>query len=137
GVSEDRGKGTDPAAFFATLNDLGLSQNRASIVWDPAQPDTIAGQADIQHWLPLAQGAGIRVVFAIAPKHARDITGSAGAAAQFAAFVAHVARTFPAVKDYVIGNEPNQPYFWLPQYDSAGRPLSGPAYEPLLARVHD
>src|SRR5439155_895271 len=55
GVSEDRGKGTDPAAFFATLNDLGLSQNRASIVWDPAQPDTIAGQADIQHSLPLAR----------------------------------------------------------------------------------
>ena len=136
GVSEDRGKG-NPAVFFATLNDLGLTQNRASIVWDPAQPDTIAGQADIQHWLPLAQAAGIRVVFAIAPKHARDITGSASAAAQFAAFVAHVARTFPQIKDYVIGNEPNQPYFWLPQYDAAGRPLSGAAYEPLLARSYD
>jgi hypothetical protein len=136
-VSEDRGKSTDPAAFFATLNDLGLSQNRASIVWDPAQPDTIAGQADIQHWLPLAQAAGIRVVFAIAPKHARDITGSQGSVGRFAAFVEHVARTFPQVKDYVIGNEPNQPYFWLPQYDSAGKPLSGAAYEPLLARSYD
>jgi hypothetical protein len=137
GLSEDRGKGPDAAAFFATMNDLGLSQNRASIIWDPAQPNTIVGQADIQHWLPLAQAAGIRVVFAIAPKHARDITGSQGAAAQFAAFVQHVARTFPQVKDYVIGNEPNQPYFWLPQYDQAGRPLSGAAYEPLLARSYD
>jgi hypothetical protein len=137
GVSEDRGKSTDAAGFFATMNDLGLSQNRASIVWDPAQPDTIAGQADIQHWLPLAQAAGIRVVFSIAPKHARDITGSQGADERFAAFVGRVARAFPQVKDFVIGNEPNQPYFWLPQYDAAGRPLSGAAYEPLLARSYD
>jgi len=137
GVSEDRGKGTDAAGFFATMNDLGLTQNRASIVWDPAHPNTIDGQADIQRWLPLAQAAGVRVVFAIAPKHARDITGSQGAAGQFAAFVGHVAQTFPQVKEFVIGNEPNQPYFWLPQYDSAGKPLSGGAYEPLLALSYD
>jgi hypothetical protein len=137
GISEDRGKSSDPAAFFATMNDLGLTQNRASIVWDPDQPDTIAGEADIQHWLLLAQAAGVRVVFAIAPKHARDITGSPGAAEKFAAFVGQVARTFPLVKDFVIGNEPNQPYFWLPQYDAAGKPLSGGAYEPLLALSYD
>src|SRR5918911_1359698 len=51
GVSEDRGKTTDAAGFFATMSDLGLTQNRASIVWDPARPNTIDGQADIQRWL--------------------------------------------------------------------------------------
>jgi hypothetical protein len=137
GVSEDRGKSANPAAFFATLNDLGLTQNRASIVWDPAQPNTIAGQAEIQHWLPLAQAAGIRVVFAIAPKDAHAITGSPNAVGQFAAFVQHVARTFPQVREFVVGNEPNQPYFWQPQYDAAGKPLSGAAYEPLLAQSYD
>ena len=37
----------------------------------------------------------------------------------------------------MIGNEPNQPYFWLPQFDEAGRPLSAAAYEPVLAESYD
>jgi len=51
--------------------------------------------------------------------------------------VQHVAQTFPQVKDYVIGNEPNQPYFWLPQFDGADRPVAASAYEPLLAASYD
>jgi hypothetical protein len=137
GVSEDRGKDTDPANFFGTLNDLGLTQNRASIVWDPAQPDVIGGQEQIVQWLPVAQSVGVRIVFAIAPKHARDITNSPAAAGQFATFVQRVAQTFPQVKDYVIGNEPNQPYFWLPQFDAADRPVAAASYEPLLAASYD
>jgi hypothetical protein len=134
GVSDDRPK---DAAFFQALGDLGLKQNRATIVWDPAQPNVIAGQAQIAQWLPLAQSAGVRVVFSILPKHARDITGSPSAAGQFADFVRLVAQTFPQIKDYVIGNEPNQPYFWLPQFDTTDRPVAAGAYEPLLAASYD
>jgi len=134
GVSDDRPKN---AAFFQTLGDLGMTQNRASIVWDPAQPNVIGGQDQIAQWLPLAQAAGVRVVFSITPKHARDITGSPSATGAFATFVQHVAQTFPTVKDYVIGNEPNQPYFWLPQFDTADRPVAAAAYEPVLAASYD
>src|SRR5438046_9852189 len=63
GVSEDRGKDTDAASFFATLTDLGMTQNRASIIWDPAQPDVIGGQAQIAQWPPNAQYSGVRTVF--------------------------------------------------------------------------
>jgi hypothetical protein len=134
GVSDDRPK---DAAFFQALSDVGLKQNRASIVWDPAQPNVIGGQAQIAQWLPMAQAAGVRVVFSITPKHARDITGSPAATGQFATFVQHVAQTFPTIKDYVIGNEPNQPYFWLPQFDTADRPVAAAAYEPVLAASYD
>jgi hypothetical protein len=134
GVSDDRPK---DAAFFQTLTDLGMTQNRASIVWDPAQPNVIGSQDQIAQWLPMAQSAGIRVVFAITPRHARDITGSPAATGEFAAFVQHVAQTFPTVKDYVIGNEPNQPLFWLPQFDAADRPVAASAYEPVLAASYD
>ncbi len=134
GVSDDRPK---DAAFFQALGDLGVTQNRASIIWDPAQPNVIGGQDVIAQWLPIAQSAGIRIVFSIAPKHARDITGSPAATGEFATFVQHVAQTFPQVKDYVIGNEPNQPYFWLPQFDTADRPVAASSYEPLLAASYD
>jgi hypothetical protein len=140
GVSEDRARGTgdQAASFFSTLNQLGISENRASISWDPAQPDAIPGQDGIANWLPYAQGAGVRIVFSLAAKNPRDLTDDPGRVAQFAAWVAHVAQTFPQVKDYVIGNEPNQPYFWQPQFDQVtGKPLSAAAYEPVLAQSYD
>jgi len=137
GVSEDRGKEANAAAFFATLHDLGLTQNRVSLIWNPAQPTVIPEKAKIQQWLPLAQAAGVKIVFAVSSKNARDFSSASGAATQFAAFLQNVAHAFPQVKDYVIGNEPNQPYFWLPQYDSDGRPLSAAEYEPVLAQSYD
>jgi hypothetical protein len=136
GVSEDRARTADPAAFFAALGDVGLTQNRASLDWDPAAPDVIPGQDQIAAWLPLAQARGVRVIFSVAATGNRDLS-TAPARAQFAAWVAHIAQTFPQVKDFVVGNEPNQPYFWQPQFDEAGHPLSAAAYEPVLAATYD
>jgi hypothetical protein len=139
GVSEDRGKAENPGAFFATFKDLGLTENRSGIVWDPSRPDVISAKASIQSWLPLAKTTGVRVIFAVTPAHASDLSTPA-AASQFAAFVGKVAKTFPQVKDYVIGNEPNRPYFWRPQYSCEcpdGKPLSAAAYEPVLAQSYD
>jgi hypothetical protein len=136
GVSEDRARGIDPVGFFATLGDVGLTQNRASLTWDPAAPDVIPAQDQIQAWLPQAQAAGVRIVFSVGATSPRDLS-AAGAPAQFAAWVAHISQTFPQVKDYVVGNEPNQPYFWQPQFDQAGHPLSAAAYEPVLADTYD
>jgi len=116
---------------------VGLNVNRVSVTWDPSQPDAIPAQAEIALWMPQAETAGVRIMFAVSPAHSRDLTSSPSAPAQFAEFVKKVALAFPQVKDFVIGNEPNQPYFWQPQFDSAGRPLSAAAYEPVLARSYD
>jgi hypothetical protein len=48
-----------------------------------------------------------------------------------------LATTFPTVKDYVIGNEPNQPRFWAPQYSDTGKPLAAAQYLPVLASSYD
>ena len=137
GVTEDTGKSGTGAAFFATLGDIGLKVNRISINWSPSTPTTIAGQAEIAAWMPQARASGTRIVFAVAPLSARDLTRTPSAKAQFVAFVQQVAKTFPMVKDYVIGNEPNQPRFWLPQFTETGKPLSAAAYLPVLAGSYD
>ena len=138
GVTEDAGKtGDGGAAFFATLNDAGLKVNRVSINWDAANPTTIAGQDEIAAWLPQAQAAGTRIIFAVAPLNARDLTATPDARTRFTAFVTQLATTFPTVKDYVIGNEPNQPRFWLPQFSPAGKPLAAAQYLPVLAASYD
>jgi hypothetical protein len=135
GVSEDRGKDVNPAAFFNTMADVGLTTNRVAMIWDPTKPDVIP-KGTIQSWLPLAQKAGVRIVFAVAPGHPGDLA-TPDAASKFAAWVGKLARTFPQVKDYVIGNEPNRPYFWQPQFSPDGTPLSAAAYEPVLAQSYD
>jgi len=138
GVTEDAGKtGDGGASFFSTLNDVGLKVNRVSINWDAASPTTIGGQAEIAAWLPQAQAAGTRIIFAVSPQSNTGLTRPPGTPAQFAAFVAQLATTFPTVKDYVIGNEPNQPYFWVPQYSDAGKPLAAAQYLPVLAASYD
>jgi len=137
GVTEDAGKSGSGAAFFATLRDAGLKVNRISVNWNPAAPTAIPGQAEIAKWLPQAQVSGTRIVFAVAPDDAADLTATPDAKTKFVAFVAKLAQTFPAVKDYVIGNEPNQPRFWRPQYSPAGKPLAAAQYLPVLAASYD
>jgi hypothetical protein len=137
GVTEDAGKAGNGAAFFATLGDVGLKVNRISINWDPAAPTKIAGQAEIAKWLPQAQVSGTRIIFAVAPAQAKGLTATPEAKGQFIAFVQQLAATFPTVKDYVIGNEPNRPYFWVPQYSKAGKPLAAAQYLPVLAGSYD
>jgi hypothetical protein len=137
GITEDTGALGDPTMFYSTLNDLGATENRIAINWDPAQPTTIPNQPGLDAWLPQAAIHAIRVLFAVAPAHPSDITASPARITQFAAFLQQLARTYPFVKDYVIGNEPNQPRFWQPQFSSTGANLSGAAYEPLLAASYD
>jgi hypothetical protein len=139
GVTDDTGKsgGDAGASFFATLNDVGLKVNRVSINWNGASPTTIPGESDIAAWLPQAQAAGTRIVFSVAPANAKDLTAAPNRVAEFGTFMTQLATRFPTVKDYVIGNEPNQPRFWLPQYTSTGQPVAAAQYLPMLAAGYD
>jgi hypothetical protein len=142
GITEDAGAMSDPDMFYSALTDVGASENRISILWDANQPTTIDGQAELDAWVPVAAIHGVRVVFAVSPSHPTDITASQTTAskarvAQFTAFLQRLVNTYPTVTDYVIGNEPNQPRFWQPQFNSKGAALSGAAYEQLLAASYD
>jgi hypothetical protein len=138
GVTEDAGKSSDGgAAFFGALTDVGLKVNRVSISWDPANPTLIQNQGEIAAWLPQAQAAHTRIIFAVAPLKARGLTADPAAVSQFAAFLQQLAQAFPTVKDYVIGNEPNQPRFWLSQFNPAGKPVAAATYLRMLAQSYD
>jgi hypothetical protein len=138
GVTDDRplGQPDGGTAFFTVMNDVGLREVRISIWWDAANPTLINNQAEIQNVLPVAALRGVKVVLSVTPLKAKSITVP-GADDQFVAFVTLVAQTFPAVKDVIVGNEPNQPRFWQPQFNAKGKQVSGGAYEALLARSYD
>ena len=139
GVADDRGKYAEDggAWFFSTIRDAGMSENRMTVLWDPAQPTTIIERPFLNRALPTAAASGVRIVFAVYPTRASALTESAGAPEQFAAFLQLLARTYPQVKHFVIGNEPNLTRFWAPQFDPSGQQASGAAFVNVLARAYD
>jgi hypothetical protein len=139
GVADDTGKFAldGGATFFTQVAGAGLGSNRMVVGWDPAEP---AGSSDLLYVgrsLPASSLLGIKVVLAVYPVRAKAITESPDGSARFAAFLANLARTFPQVKDFIVGNEPNQPRFWQPQFNPDRSPASPAAYEQLLARAYD
>ena len=56
GVAEDAGKYANDggAAFFTTLGDLGMTQNRIAIFWDATEPTTIQEKAFLDRSMPQA-----------------------------------------------------------------------------------
>jgi hypothetical protein len=138
GVVDDAPKGSldGGAAFYELMADLGMKENRVTMLWDPDR-DPALQDALTTPVLTTASLRGIRVVFAVFPAKARAITSSPSAGGEFTAYLQHLARTHPSVKDYIIGNEPNQTRFWQPQFSANGRGAACAAYQTLLAASYD
>jgi hypothetical protein len=120
------------------LSSLGMTENRLTIRWNPAQPATIPEKAFLDRSLPVAAARGIRVVFDVYPLGAYALASDTEARiAGFTAYLQLLARTYPQVTDFIVGNEPNEAYFWQPQFSGAGEQLSAAAYERVLAASYD
>jgi hypothetical protein len=139
GVADDHPKQSPEIAqrFYDTMKDVGLKENRITILWDSSRPTAIRDRENVAHAIEVAAAGGIHVTLALYPERARAITDSSKRPGEFAAWVALVARAFPQVKDFIIGNEPNKARFWQPQYNAKGRAAACAAYEPLLAATYD
>jgi hypothetical protein len=138
GVADDLGFHADTSSwFFDSLGELGMRENRVSVPFDASAPTTIQNQAALDLYVPLATLRGVDVVFSVAPAKAKTLAENPDAARLYAEYVALLARTYPTVKNFIVGNEPNQPRFWQPQFDSAGRNVSGSSYFTLLAAAYD
>jgi hypothetical protein len=137
GVADDFGTHADNSPWFLDhLGELGMTENRISVNFDATSPTTIPGQLALDAYVPLATLRGVRLVFSVAPAKAKGITDNPGAVALYAEYVAMLARTYPSVNDFIVGNEPNQPRFWQPQF-AAGENVSSSTYFQLLAAAYD
>ena len=139
GVTDDTllGHPDRGAAYLALMNDIGLDELRLPVRWDPSRPGTIQNGAQTRAVLPVAGLRGVNIAFSFQPSNAKALTSSPAATAQFIAFMQRVMRTFPTVKTAIVGNEPNQPFFWQPQFDAQGENVAPQAYEALLAASYD
>jgi polysaccharide biosynthesis protein PslG len=138
GIADDAGKYAEGGtSYFRQLRALGMTENRISVHFQPDQPTTIVDKAFLDKALPAARAQGVKVVFHVFALDPAALTATATAAEEYTAFLALLARTYPQVREYVVGNEPNQPRFWQPQFLPTGRGAAAAAYGELLARSYD
>lgn len=132
GVADDTGKYADnPATFFDSMRDVGLTENRVTVLWDPANPTSIVETGFLARSLPVAQAKGVSIVFAVYPLRARLLSDPASMSA-FLAFLELVARSYPQVTQFQVGNEPNVNFFSPSPCESAPE-----TYVQMLAAAYD
>ncbi len=139
GVSDDHGKYDDDGGewFFSELRQSGLVANKMTVNWDPDNPLEIREKPFLDRSIPWATAQGIHLSFGIHIGKARAITSSPRTIDQFVEWLQLVARTYPQVTEFGVGNEPNLTRFWQPQFDRRGRGASGIAFASFLARSYD
>ena len=137
GVADDLGRYPDQSVWFLdSLGELGMTENRISVGFDPAAPTTIptSGSSISTSRSPLF------AVFARSsrcPPRRRRRSPRIRTHRFSTRSTALLARRYPTVKDFIIGNEPNQPRFWQPQFASSGQNVSARSYYRLLAASYD
>ena len=139
GITDDTGKYADDkgASFFSTLNDLGMTENRVTVLWDPANPTTITDQAFLDRSVPQAVARGISLVLTIWPARAGGLADTPNGVQLFAQFAAEVAQRYPQATRIGCLNEGNQPRFHQPQYDASGHGVAGALQEAAMAACYD
>ncbi len=138
GANDDTGK-FEPdagAAFYARMASLGLRQTVVTVRWQPSDPLALGERTLLDLTVAAAREAGVRLVFATYPYPPREVEARLARPEAFGAWLAELARRYPDVRQFVVGNEPNQPAFWRPQFARSTQ-LSARTFGPFLAAGYD
>jgi len=119
------------------LTDLGMTENRMAVFWDPARPDTIVDQAFLDRALPQAMRHGNRGGLRDLPGEGPLPRRHAKRRQLFAQYAARVVQRYPYVRKVICLNEGNQPRFHQPQFDDSGKGISGYVQEQAMAACYD
>jgi hypothetical protein len=141
GAADDGIRSLDPLTAKTRMDAAalaGFGVVRMTVVWSPGE-QTVGGDdlIALQNASAAAQLDGVRLMLSIYPRDWRATPLSSQARGQFSQYAASIARRFPAITDFVVGNEPNLNRFWMPQFGAGGADLAARAYELLLAKTYD
>jgi hypothetical protein len=138
GANDDTGKFAEDggAVFFRQMADAGLKQNVMTLRWLPGTTG-IPDVEDLDRAVPVAIASGIKLAFAVYPYPPSAIETGRARPEDFAAWVDTLARRYPDVTTYIVGNEPNINTFWRAQGNGRGLILSGATFGRFLAAGYD
>jgi hypothetical protein len=139
GVADTRpvGMADNGAKFFELMNDVGLTEDRLTVLWNPQRPTIVPRVAELRRAVAEALAHNVTIAFSVTQEKAGSLSSSPTAPDQFATFLQLLANQFPEVTTFVVGNEFNQPRFFQPQFGSNCQTLAGGIYARVLAKAYD
>lgn len=139
GANDDSAKHSVDAgvSMYREMAALGLRQTVIAVRFKPSEAVVIQDKQLLDRVIPNALAAGLRVVLAVYPYPPKEIEAGLGSPSLFGSYAGALASVYPQVKHFVIGNEPNQPAFWRPQFDASGANTSAASFGPYLAAAYD
>jgi hypothetical protein len=140
GAAEDAVKAdtlTEAKARLDLLRLAGLDAVRVTSIWDPDSPNPSPEELlQLRNLTQAAQLDGMKVFVSVYNFGSRTTPLTDGQQASFVGHAVALAREVPALKNFIIGNEPNLNRFWLPQFGPNGEDVAAPAYTALLAKTY-
>jgi hypothetical protein len=141
GATEDNVRSLSPLVAKSKMDMAalaGLDTVRMSVLWQPGE-QRLGGDDEIvlRNASAAAQLDGVRLIVSIYPQDWRSVPLTSGQRGQFASYAASIAKEFPSIRDFIVGNEPNLNLFWMPQFGLGGVDMAARSYELLLARTYD
>jgi len=141
GAAEDVVRQSDPVVArqkMAELAAAGMRAVRVTSLWVPPATAPTPGEiATLTNVATAAQRYGVTVYVSVFSPGSKTTPLTPEAQSQFAQYAAALVRAVPAVRNVIVGNEPNLNRFWLPQFNPDGTDAAAPAYEALLAQTYD
>jgi hypothetical protein len=139
GANDDSAKHADDGglALYGDMAALGLRQTVIGVRFKPTEAVVIQDKPLLDRAVANAAASGLRVVLAVYPYPPKELEAGLGSPSLFASYVGVLASIYPDVKQFAIGNEPNQPAFWRPQFDTSGANVSAASFGAYLAAAYD
>jgi hypothetical protein len=141
GAAEDAVRQSDPLVArqkMAQLAAAGMRAVRVTSLWVP--PATAPDGGEITTLTNVANAArryGVTLYVSVFSPGSRTTPLTPETQSQFVQYTANLLRAVPAIRNVIVGNEPNLNRFWLPQFNPDGSDAAAPAYETLLAQAYD
>jgi hypothetical protein len=138
---DDAVKQADPAqaaALMKVSHDVGFDAIMVSAMWKPgARAPSAQDRLTLGNVVKAADAQGMDVFVFVWNGLSGDTPRTVSARRDFAAYTAALAKAFPQIRDFVVGNEPNLNTFWMPQFGADGRDVAASGYLDMLARTYD
>jgi hypothetical protein len=138
---DDAFKQTDPAqaaALMKVSRDAGFDTVMVSAMWKPGtRAPSAQDRQTLGNVVKAAEAQNMDVFVFVWHGLSGATPRTVPARRNFAAYAAALARDFPKIKHFVVGNEPNLNTFWLPQFGPDGRDVAASGYLDMLARTYD
>ena len=141
GAAEDAVRQGDPVVArqkMAQLAAAGMRAVRITSLWNPPATSPDGGEiATLTNVANAAKRYGVTVYVSVFSPGSRTTPLTPEAKSQFVQYTTALVRAVPAIRNVIVGNEPNLNRFWLPQFNPDGTDAAAPAYVSLLAQAYD